>query len=159
MIGSRLCTGLAVLVLLSSTACAQAEKVIRDIDYAGDGEKYHRLDLYLPKGVEQPPLVVWIHGGAWRRGSKAKTPLGWLVRDGYAVASVEYRLSPVAKFPAQAHDIKAGIRFLRAHAEKELGGAFDIRLFHDEILRHGAVPLEFLEALVKAWVDEQKQGR
>ena len=65
--------GISILAVLVA-ACAQNGKVLRDIDYAGDGEKYHRLDLYLPEGVVRPPMVVWIHGGAWRRGSKAKTP-------------------------------------------------------------------------------------
>jgi acetyl esterase/lipase len=57
---------------------------------------------------------VYIHGGAWRGGSKTDNPLATLVNDGYAVASVDYRLSTQAQFPAQVHDIKAAIRFLRA---------------------------------------------
>jgi acetyl esterase/lipase len=64
--------------------------------------------------------IVWVHGGAWRSGSKGEMPLGDLLEDGFAIASVDYRLSTVAKFPAQAHDIKAAIRFLRGHAS-ELG--------------------------------------
>ncbi|MEK6233508.1 MAG: alpha/beta hydrolase, partial [Planctomycetales bacterium] len=68
--------------------------------------------------VKRPALLVWIHGGAWRKGSKSSMPLAALVRDGYAVASVDYRLSPVAKFPAQAHDCKAALRFLRANEKK-----------------------------------------
>jgi acetyl esterase/lipase len=78
-----------------------------------DGHKL-LLDLYLPANAKQPPLVVWVHGGAWRGGSRANPPLGFLVEQGYAVASIDYRLSPVAQFPAQAHDIKAAIRYLRA---------------------------------------------
>jgi len=101
---------------------AQAQErtpgIQKDILYAkADGHRL-LLDLYMPAGVERPPLVVWVHGGAWRTGSKDSMPLGALVEDGYAVASVEYRLSPVAKFPAQVHDCKAAIRFLRAHQEK-----------------------------------------
>jgi acetyl esterase/lipase len=60
-------------------------------------------------------LIVWVHGGAWRSGSKNSMPLGKLVEDGYAVASVDYRLSTQAKFPAQIHDLKAAIRFMRGH--------------------------------------------
>jgi acetyl esterase/lipase len=78
-----------------------------------DGNKL-LLDLYLPADTKQPPLLVWVHGGAWRSGSRANPPLGFLVSAGYAVASVDYRLSPVARFPAQVHDIKGAIRFLRA---------------------------------------------
>jgi acetyl esterase/lipase len=89
-----------------------------DIQYAEvDGHKL-LLDLYLPNDVKNPPLLVWVHGGAWRGGSRSKMPLQYLVMHGYAVASVDYRLSPVAKFPALIHDCKAAIRFLRAHQKK-----------------------------------------
>lgn len=88
-----------------------------DIEYAVVDQNRLLLDLYLPKSVKQPPLVVWIHGGAWRSGSKSSMPLKWLVAKGYAVASVDYRLSPVAPFPAQIYDCKAAVRFLRAHSE------------------------------------------
>jgi acetyl esterase/lipase len=90
----------------------------RDIEYARIGEQVLALDLNLPKSPSHPPLVVWVHGGAWRAGSKKDMPLGRLVERGYAVASVNYRLSPVAPFPAQVHDIKAAIRFLRAKASE-----------------------------------------
>lgn len=91
---------------------------IADIEYAQvDGHRL-LLDLYLPNDTRQPPLVVWVHGGAWRRGSKESMPLKALVQQGYAIASVDYRLSPVAKFPAQVHDCKAAIRFLRARQQK-----------------------------------------
>ena len=111
---------LAALLLLSSGSAAAEKSVERDICYAEvDGTKL-LLDLYTPAVKQRLPLIVWVHGGAWRSGSKDGMPLGKLVDDGYAVASVEYRLSPVAKFPAQVHDIKAAIRFLRAD-EKLLG--------------------------------------
>ena len=72
-------------------------------------------DLYLPSDRTRPaPLVVFVHGGAWRSGSKQRMPLTGLVRNGFAVASADYRLSPAARFPAQIHDLKAAIRFLRA---------------------------------------------
>lgn len=94
-----------------------APRIQKDILYAEVGGHRLLLDLYMPAGVERPALLVWVHGGAWRRGSKDKMPLNALVEEGYAVASVEYRLSPVAKFPAQIHDCKAAIRFLRAHED------------------------------------------
>ena len=90
-------------------------QILRDIEYARAGEQALKLDLYLPEGRAQAPLIVWVHGGAWRSGSKKDMPLGKLVSEGYAVASVDYRLSTQAKFPAQIHDLKAAIRFLRAH--------------------------------------------
>ncbi len=73
------------------------------------------LDLHLPDSPGEAPLIVYIHGGAWRSGSRTRMPLGRLVQGGFAVASVDYRLSIEARFPAQVHDIKAAIRFLRAH--------------------------------------------
>jgi acetyl esterase/lipase len=76
-----------------------------------------QLDLYKPAGVAKPPLIVWVHGGAWRAGTRKDMPLGGLIDAGYAVASVDYRLSTQAPFPAQAHDIKAAIRFLRARQD------------------------------------------
>ena len=95
--------------------------VVRDIEYARTPEEPLLLDLYRPEmSTMQPkPLVVWIHGGAWRAGSK--TNPGEAVRfvdEGYVVASIGYRLSRTARFPAQAHDVKAAIRWLRANAQR-----------------------------------------
>src|SRR6476661_7781562 len=88
---------------------------LQDIEFARIGERALKLDLHLPPVKPRAPLIVWVHGGAWRSGSKKNMPLGKLVAEGYAVASVDYRLSTQAKFPAQAHDLKAAIRFLRGH--------------------------------------------
>ncbi|MEW4487888.1 alpha/beta hydrolase [Thalassoglobus sp. JC818] len=96
---------------------ATAEE-LPNIRYATvDGQEL-LLDLYLPDEIDNPKLIVWVHGGAWRSGSRTSMPLKDLIDKGYAIASVDYRLSPVARFPAQIHDIKAAIRFLRAHASK-----------------------------------------
>lgn len=92
--------------------------VSRDIEFASVDDLSLKLDLYQPVGAASPPLIVWVHGGAWRAGSKDSMPLHELVKRGYAIASVDYRLSPVAKFPAQVHDCKAAIRFLRAKARQ-----------------------------------------
>ena len=76
-----------------------------------------KLDLYRPEPGHPPPgLIIWVHGGAWRGGTRDAVDLKGLTALGWAVASVDYRLSTVARFPAQIHDIKAAIRFLRAHA-------------------------------------------
>jgi acetyl esterase/lipase len=98
-----------------SQAEAADPRVERDVEYARAGETSLKLDLYLPHAAK-PPLIVWVHGGAWRGGSKNDMPLGSFLEHGFAVASVDYRLTPVAAFPAQAHDIKAALRFLRARA-------------------------------------------
>ena len=73
------------------------------------------LDVYRPTG-DVAGVIVWVHGGAWRAGSRASVDLKEMTRLGWAVASVDYRLSGDARFPAQIHDIKAAIRYLRAHA-------------------------------------------
>lgn len=90
--------------------------VTADIPFANvDGHEL-ALDLYMPAAVENPPLLVWVHGGAWRAGSRKSVPTLAFVEAGYALASVSYRLSGVAPFPAQSHDIKGAIRFLRVRA-------------------------------------------
>ena len=96
-----------------------ADLVYRDLAYA-DASPLQKLDLYLPDNGDQPyPLLVAIHGGGFRSGDKADGQvipvLSGLTR-GYAVASLGYRLSPQATFPAAISDVKAAVRWLRAHA-------------------------------------------
>ncbi|MBL9177106.1 MAG: alpha/beta hydrolase [Verrucomicrobiaceae bacterium] len=114
----------ALLVLaLPALACSQPPpgfKVLRDLDYVGAGNKRQMLDLYLPetKTTKPRPLVVYIHGGGWENGSKDQAGvLSNLIKDrNYAGASINYRLTNEAVWPAQIHDCKAAIRALRAHA-------------------------------------------
>lgn len=89
----------------------------RDMAYVTDGHERQKLDLYVPDASENLPLIIWIHGGAWRGGDKTHyTPIEYL-KDGYAGASINYRLSQHAVFPAQIEDVKAAVRWLRANAE------------------------------------------
>src|SRR5262245_52479649 len=101
-----------LLVLAPAWASAAEPRVTRDIEYARLGDISLKLDLYVPAASEPLPLVVWVHGGAWRSGSKTNPSVLPLTDRGFAVASVDYRLSPVAQFPAQVHDLKAAIRYL-----------------------------------------------
>jgi acetyl esterase/lipase len=97
----------------------EGAKVERDLKYGPHGVG-NTLDLYLPeKEADHPlPLVIWIHGGGWEAGNK-DGPLGLaLLKKGYAVASINYRLSQEAKYPAQIEDCKAAVRFLHANAKK-----------------------------------------
>jgi acetyl esterase/lipase len=75
-----------------------------------------------PKKAKEVPLIVWIHGGAFFFGSKEGFPVEpvpvHLLLEGYAVASINYRLSSEAVFPAQLEDCKAAVRWLRAHADE-----------------------------------------
>ena len=87
-----------------------------------------QLDLWVPEASAPPPLVVWIHGGAWLFGDRRYLPetlrpnqlFDESLAFGLAIASIDYRHSNEARFPAQLHDAKAAIRYLRAHRE-ELG--------------------------------------
>src|SRR4029079_3356291 len=81
----------------------------KDIAYIEGGDEAQKLDIYVPeKLADKPlPLVVHIHGGAWWAGSKFPCPIAAMALKGYAVASVEYRFSKVAKFPAQIQDCQA----------------------------------------------------
>jgi acetyl esterase/lipase len=103
---------LLLVLLFCSQALADTQT---DIEYAKAGDLALKLDLHRPQAAN-PPLIVYVHGGAWRAGSKSDVPIAKLLDHGFAIASVDYRLSTRARFPAQIHDIKAAIRFLRANA-------------------------------------------
>ena len=99
-------------------------KVFENVKYATQSPS-QRLDIYLPKGVTKPPLVVWIHGGGFVFGDEdimkydeAAKLLEVFIKNGMAVASVNYRLAQEAPFPAAGIDTKRAIRFLRANAGK-----------------------------------------
>jgi acetyl esterase/lipase len=92
-------------------------KVLTDLEFAAPDGKPLLVDLYLPIGVEKPlPVIVWLHGGGWRIGDRKLGP-DFRVRfaeRGFAMASIDYRLSGEAIFPAQIHDVKTAIRWLRS---------------------------------------------
>jgi acetyl esterase/lipase len=93
--------------------------VQRDVEYVEGGGKSRCLDLYAPDRSDGAlPVVVWIHGGGWKTGGKEMGPAPMLVPHGYAVASINYRLSGEAPWPAQLDDCRAAIRWLRANAAK-----------------------------------------
>ena len=94
----------------------ESARIIEALTYARTPQRNLQLDLYLPGGVQSPPLVLWVHGGAWMGGSRANPPAYFLLDHGYAVASISYRLSQDAVFPAQIHDVKAAVVWLRANA-------------------------------------------
>lgn len=97
--------------------------VEQNLVYAKVGDRKLRLNLFRPEGsVEgtRRPLIVWIHGGGWRKGSYHGSPAVAMAtpKSGYVVASIEYRLTDEATFPAQIEDCRAAIRWLRAHADR-----------------------------------------
>ncbi|MBI1347552.1 alpha/beta hydrolase fold domain-containing protein [bacterium] len=100
-------------------ALMQSVNIERDVPYVVNAHERQKLDLYLPKsGGEKRPIVVWVHGGGWRAGSKDRTPALPVLTQGVVVASINYRLSQHAVFPAQIQDCQAAIRWLKGHAEK-----------------------------------------
>lgn len=95
-------------------------RILRGWTYATRDDVPLQLDLYLPESYQRPlPLVIWLHGGGWMFGSRDGCPVASLAARGYAVASISYRLSdhPTRTvFPAQLHDCKAAVRWLRKNA-------------------------------------------
>jgi len=90
--------------------------VYRDVEYVTNGHAHQRLDLYVPKTNSTVPLILFVHGGGYSRGDKADQDPSPFLADGYAFASLNYRLSGDATFPAQIQDCKAAVRWLRANA-------------------------------------------
>jgi acetyl esterase/lipase len=123
---------LSVLTSAAQSTPFRLTAVHRNLSYVTSGHPRQTLDLYLPtppavRTWQKPPangyqtklpLVIWIFGGAFLVGSKDDTVPLELLPQGYAVASVGYRLSSDAKFPAQVEDCKAAIRWLRANAAR-----------------------------------------
>jgi acetyl esterase/lipase len=104
----------SVVCVLSSPLRAEVE---RDLEYGRVDGISLKLNLFKPEG-KQAGLVVYVHGGGWRGGEKEDCPVVSLVGAGFAVASIDYRLTPQAPFPANVQDIKGAIRFLRAEAQR-----------------------------------------
>jgi acetyl esterase/lipase len=114
---------MAVVTGQGSGGTAAAVEHLKNIDYAGANNPRQKLDLLLPKDrkAKKRPMVVFVHGGGWRSGQKedgldvirAVTATG-----DYAAATINYRLAPGSKWPAQIHDCKAAIRFLRGKAHE-----------------------------------------
>jgi acetyl esterase/lipase len=93
----------------------------KDIVYGTAAGVALKMDIYYPQKAEGAvPAVLYVHGGAWTKGSKDPGPavndVRMLQQKGYLVASVDYRLAPQYKFPAQIEDVKCAVRFLRANA-------------------------------------------
>jgi acetyl esterase/lipase len=125
-----LTVALAAAVLVGSTAQQATARrrsveiadaaIERDLVYKRINGRELTLDLYRPQNASGPsPVILWINAGGWSHGRKDQyIPVIRLLSDGYAVASIELRLSGEAPFPAQIEDCKAAVRWLRANAAK-----------------------------------------
>ncbi|WP_290941933.1 alpha/beta hydrolase [Fibrobacter sp.] len=95
-----------------------------DVNYVGDGKPYHTLDIYVPKEAKESyPVVIHTYGSAWSSNNmKGSADLSTIcaayVKAGYAVVTPNHRAANDAKYPAQLHDIKAVVRFVRGNAAK-----------------------------------------
>lgn len=155
---------------------ADRVKLIEDVPYATVGDITLKLDLYLPTKIDparRPPLVVWVHGGGWHELNKDRCLIIWLAAEGYAVASVQYRLAPgpttnlqhplvpgQARSPAQIHDCKGAVRWLRAHAKEygydtsQVGAAGESAGGHLSMLLGVSAGVEVLEGDVGGNTDQ-----
>jgi acetyl esterase/lipase len=95
----------------------------QNVPYAGDTLKKHLLDVYLPAhGKKNLPLLIWVHGGGWMTNDKyadmnyMRNTIGAILERGYALASIDYRQSTSAVFPAQIQDCNQAVQFLYDHA-------------------------------------------
>jgi acetyl esterase/lipase len=99
--------------------------VHENIPYAGDTLKKHLLDIYIPeKAKATMPLVIWVHGGAWMLNDKhadmsyMKNTVRSFIDSGYAMASIDYRFSTDAVFPALIQDCNQAVEYLYQHADE-----------------------------------------
>jgi len=116
-VGHTLLALAASVLVLAAAGKARASTNL-NLAYASVSSA-QKLDLYVPTSTNGPlPLIIRIHGGAFKSGDKSDeaSSLPALQARGYAVASLNYRLSSEAKFPAGAQDVKAAVRWLRANA-------------------------------------------
>lgn len=95
-----------------------------DVNYAGDGMRFHNMDIYLPKETKDAyPVVIHTYGSAWSmnnmKGSADLNTIGSaLLKAGYALVTPNHRSASDAIYPAQLHDLKAVVRFIRGNAAK-----------------------------------------
>jgi pectinesterase len=107
-------------IRIASRAVPPAVRAVTDVTYVRRGAHDLKLDLYLPKasGTAPRPAIVFVHGGGWRAGVRANfAPMAIRMAErGYVAATISYRLSPEALYPAAIVDAKAAVRWVRAHA-------------------------------------------
>jgi acetyl esterase/lipase len=109
--------------VLTGMPLAGSVRTVRDVVYTQTPQRPLKLDVYLPNSPpltgERYPVIITIHGGSWRYGTKGQV---WtrhhqrLAAQGYAVFDIQYRLSQEARWPAQLDDVRTAIRWVKAHA-------------------------------------------
>ena len=125
------------------------------------------MDIYFPSMTNSPahPVVMYVHGGGWRMGDKDMLSImagpAELLRRGYVVASINYRLAPAFKFPTMLEDAKCAVRFLRAHAKSYGLDADHIGVMGDSAGGHLVILLGLTDASAgfegKGWTNESSR--
>ena len=98
--------------------------MVSDIKYCETSGSTVLMDVYIPRSVRETsaPAILHVHGGGWHEGSRkdyVEMRMAYaLMRSGYVVASIDYRLAPKFPFPAQIEDVKCAVRFLRTNAQR-----------------------------------------
>jgi acetyl esterase/lipase len=106
-------------IKIASDAMPAGVTKVADQTYVQYGTRCLKLDLYLPSTATKPlPVVIIVHGGGWRSGFRSEfAPMAVrLAQRGYAAATISYRLSGEAGYPASIHDVRAAVRWVRSHA-------------------------------------------
>jgi acetyl esterase/lipase len=123
---SRSAAALALLLALA-VGCASALPnasvpitIDRDLAYVQRGDRSLGADVYTPSGHGPFPAVLLVHGGSWKRGNKQRMAriAERLAQRGYVAVSIDYRLAPEDRFPAQLYDCQAAVRWMRTNAER-----------------------------------------
>ena len=104
---------------MAAAEARQSAVVMKTLPYATRAGQELLLDLYLPTDATRPlPVIVFLHGGGWSGGTRTTGPdfRRFFAQDGFAMASIDYRLTPSVTFPSNVEDVKTAIRWLRANA-------------------------------------------
>lgn len=115
---------LAVVLVSSQNAVAQspaAVEIIEQVEYSRPDDKPLLLDVIRPEKASAPtPVIVFVHGGGWKNGSRKSghKNAAWLAEEGFAVVTIDYRLTDVAEWPAQINDCYEAVRWVRRNAAK-----------------------------------------
>jgi acetyl esterase/lipase len=153
--------------LFGDSPSSVAARVERNVIYSEAGGVKLAMDIYLPRDTNSAvqPVMMYVHGGGWRTGDKDMLAMMAgpmeLLRRGYVVVSINYRLAPEFKFPAMLEDGKCAVRFLRAHAKDYGLDAGHIGVMGDSAGGHLAALLGLTDATAgfegMGWTNESSR--
>jgi arylformamidase len=110
----------AVAIAGEKRAEATSARVLFHLPYTETADKAHRLDVYIPDGATDRPVVVWVHGGSWVRGDKAlaqRKPQAFTARN-YVFVAINYRFVPDVMAGDQAADVAKAIKYVHDNCSK-----------------------------------------